>query len=554
MKFNATLRLIGYKIKRSSIRQCLFKIISPILRSKGYKRLYNDSQSGIPNFQPLNFWPGNASRGAILVDGNFEYEGLLIENSVRPWHAKNVSDAWLARVVQFDWLQDLRAVGTESARNRAKELILVWIETQMNQSQNLSWEPTATGNRLANWLGHREFLTMGSDTAFINKFDSSIQEQIRYLQHVATLVGPGFDRIETCKGLILAALIINNKRQINRWCKHLDREITKQILVDGGHISRSPNTLISCLRHLIDIRLALKNSNEEISEKIQNAIDRISPMVRFFRHGDGGLALFNGSNENEGWLIDVILSRSEARGSPINSTPHIGFERLTANRTLLLIDVGNAPPKEFDTKAHAGALSFELSVGKERIITNCGAYVGSNDKWVDVQRATAAHSTVTVEDFNSAEVLPGGGIGIRPHSVNAKRQEADGNLWVNASLLGYRGSNHINHTRRIYLSANGNDIRGEDTITSGDSCKFVARFHMHPTIQASLVRQASSVLIRTPGGSGWRFRVSGGVVSLQESIYLGLAGQVKRSQQIVISSATQNGSGQIMWSLSCVDD
>ena len=77
---------------------------------------------------------------------------------------------------------------------------------------------------------------------------------------------------------------------------------------------------------------------------------------------------------------------------------------------------------------------------------------------------------------------------------------------------------------------------------------------MHPTIQASLVRQASSVLMRTPGGSGWRFRVSGGVVSLQESIYLGLAEQVKRSQQIVISSATQNGSGQIKWSLSCIDD
>jgi len=554
MIFNAPLSLIGYKIARSSIRQCLFKIISPILRSRLYNRLYSNPELGILNFQTLNFWPGNANRGAKLVNGNFEYEGMLLENSAKPWLAKNVSDAWLAKVLQFDWLQDLRAVGTDGARNRAKDLILIWIKAQERQSQKLSWEPAITGSRLANWIGHREFLTTGSDTVFIKQFDSSIQQQTRFLQHVATLVPPGFDRIEIYKGLILAALTANNKRLINRWCKQLDREITKQILVDGGHISRSPNTLIAFLRHLIDIRAALKISNEEISEKIINAIDRISPMVRFFRHGDGGLALFNGSNENEGWLIDVILTRSEARGNPINSTPHIGFERLTANRTLLLIDVGNAPPKGFDTKAHAGSLSFEMSVGKERIITNCGAYVGSNDKWVDAQRATAAHSTVIVEDFNSAELLPGGGIGKRPHLIDANRQEADGNLWVNASLLGYRGSKKINHTRRIYLSANGNDIRGEDTITSGDSKKFIARFHMHPTIQASLVRQASSVLMRTPGGSGWRFRVSGGVVSLQESIYLGLAEQVKRSQQIVISSATQNGSGQIKWSLSCIDD
>ena len=123
MIFNAPLSLIGYKITRSSIRQCLFKIISPILRSRLYNRLYSNPELGILNFQTLNFWPGNANRGAKLVNGNFEYEGMLLENSAKPWLAKNVSDAWLAKVLQFDWLQDLRAVGTDGARNRAKDLI-----------------------------------------------------------------------------------------------------------------------------------------------------------------------------------------------------------------------------------------------------------------------------------------------------------------------------------------------------------------------------------------------------------------------------------------------
>ena len=277
-------------------------------------------------------------------------------------------------------------------------------------------------------------------------------------------------------------------------------------------------------------------------------------MQRRFRHGDGGLALFNGANEGEGWLIDVVLTRSEARGKPFTSAPHSGFERAATNRTLLFMDVGNPASKGFDEKAHSGALSIEMSVGKETIITNCGAYIGAVDSWAEVQRTTAAHSTVTLENLNSAELISGGGIGIRPESVNSERREADGNIWINASLVGYGGHKKITHSRRIYISANGGDIRGEDTITGGNSQKFVARFHLHPSVQSSLVRQASSVLLRTPSGSGWRFKLSGGVISLQESVYLGLPGQVKRAEQIVISSATQNGLGQIKWALSRLAD
>ena len=248
----------------------------------------------------------------------------------------------------------------------------------------------------------------------------------------------------------------------------------------------------------------------------------------------------------------VVLSRSEARGKPLESAPHSGFERLAANRTLLLVDVGNPPPAGFDQQAHAGTLGFEMSVGKERVITNCGAHFGATEAWLEAQRTTAAHSTVIVENMNSSELLSIGGIGSRPNSVSAERREADGNIWIDAAMMGGTGTG--DHARRLYLSANGGDIRGEDTVSGTDSQKFVARFHLHPAVQASLVRQANSVLMRTPSGSGWRFRASGGVISLQESVYLGLPGQVKRTEQVVISAATQNGSGQIKWAISRLAD
>lgn len=551
---NRPLRLLGHKVRRAGIRQLLYALSTLVFKTSLYKRLLEKSVSEAPTFLPTDIWPGNANRGSVTVDGDFECLGTVIRDADKPWLATSVSEAWLTSVSEFDWLRDLRAVGTDAARARARELITRWIETHGSRWQKISWQPSVTGVRLANWLGQREFLAIGADATFLDQFDASIHQQNLYLQHVSGFIPTGFDRILAFKGLILTAASAKNSQLLSRWVKQLDREIDMQILGDGGHVSRSPSTELGLLRHLVDIRTALKDAKEEVSHTLQTAIDKTAPMVRFFRHGDGGLALFNGSDEGEGWLIDVVLTRSEARGKPLDTAPHSGFERLSANRTLLLLDTGNPPPMGYDQQAHAGTLSFEMSVGKERIITNCGAHFSATESWLEAQRTTAAHSTVTIENMNSSELLSQGGIGSRPNSVSAERREADGNIWIDTSMDGYGGRGTGIHTRRLYLSANGGDIRGEDTLSGVEGQKFVARFHLHPSVQASLVRQANSVLMRTPSGSGWRFRASGGVISLQESVYLGLPGQVKRTEQVVISGATQSGSGQIKWAISRLAD
>ena len=554
MNANRAFRTLEHKFRQLSLRKILYVFSTAIFKSNFYRRILEKPGEHTPKFLPTDNWPGNANRGAVTVGGDFECLGTVIRDADKPWLATSVSDAWLTSVSEFNWLRDLRAVGNDEARARGRDLIAHWIESHGNRWHKTSWRPSVTGIRIANWLGQREFIAVGADVKFLNKLDNSIHQQGRYLQHVVNITPAGIDRIFAYKGLILIALSEKNTAQFTKWLGRLDHEIDAQVLGDGGHVSRSPAIELSLLKHLIDIRAALRDAKEEVSHTLQTAIDKIAPMVRFFRHGDGGLALFNGSDEEEGWLIDVVLTRSEARGKPLDSAPHSGFERLAANRTLLLMDVGAPPRAGYDQRAHAGAMSFEMSVGKERIITNCGAHFGGTASWLDAQRTTAAHSTVTVEDVNSAELLTTGGVGARPRSVSAERREADGNIWIDANLIGYGGRNTADHTRRLYLSANGGDIRGEDTITGNDSQKFVARFHLHPTIQASLVRQANSVLMRTPSGSGWRFRASGGVISLQESVYLGLPGEVKRAEQVVISAATQNGNGQVKWAISRLAD
>ncbi|MBO21000.1 MAG: hypothetical protein CMM26_01280, partial [Rhodospirillaceae bacterium] len=296
----------------------------------------------------------------------------------------------------------------------------------------------------------------------------------------------------------------------------------------------------------------LKNSSLDIPDSLQRAIDRAAPMLRFYRHGDGGFALFNGANEGKAWLIDVVLTKAEARGKPLASAVHTGFERIAANRTLLISDTGT--PSRTARGTHAGSLSFEISVGKQRMIVNCGAYTGRDETWRLAQRATAAHSTLVAEDRNSTEIRPDGTMGKMVADVWCERVEADGNTWLDVRQDGYTQSLGILHRRRIYLNASGTDVRGEDTLEGEGDHKFAIRFHLHPSVKASLVKDGASVLLRLPDKSGWRMRCSGGVASLQESVYLGDGQEARRTEQIVISGASMQGSAQVKWALSRLTD
>ena len=496
---------------------------------------------------PTDMWPGDAGRGTAILQGEFTFAGRTHKLSDPPWQPDGVSQRWRAEAHGFGWIGDLRAVGGDGARTRARELILDWIETQ-GSWQKLSWRPEVLGARIANWIGQSEYLCTGAGEPFRSRFLDSLARQTRHLARTARFANPGAERIVTLKGLIFADLsAATRRRRLTRWLRSLEQEIDRQILSDGGHVERSPAVQFAVLRHLVDIRTAIRDGRAEMPPKLQTAIDRMAPMLRFWRHGDGGLALFNDSTEGEGWLIDVALTRAEARGKPLDSAPHSGFERLTANRTLVIMDTGAPPPPPLDRHAHAGTLSMEISVGKERLVVNCGAHADDVPDWRGAQRATAAHSTVTVEDVNSAQVLSGGGLGNRPREVTVSRRDADGNTWIDASHDGFTRSLGLVHHRRLFLSANGADLRGEDTLTGSGNHRFTVRFHLHPTVQASLVQDGSAVLLRMAGGDGWRMRASGAAVGLQESVYLGLGGTVRRTEQIVLSGATQNGHGQVKW-------
>ena len=151
-------------------------------------------------------------------------------------------------------------------------------------------------------------------------------------------------------------------------------------------------------------------------------------------------------------------------------------------------------------------------------------------------------------------VAPGHGIGRRSRVLYCRREGADNGIWLDMSQNGYEPAFGVIHRRRLYLNPDGTDLRGEDRLETRGRGRarggtFALRFHLHPEVQASLARGGDSVLLRLPKGGGWQLRTAGAAADLEQSIYLGRGGEIRRSRQIVFSGETGADGVKVKWAL-----
>ena len=503
---------------------------------------------------PTDPWPGEAERGRRMIEGTWRLAGQTLTFDLKQsggapqWYPDTAWQGWLEELHGFQWLRDLRETGGP-ARQGARHAVAGWI-ADCGSWDRFAWRPDILGRRLAAWLTHGGFLLNGADALFRRRFLQSLSEQTRHLARVVTAGPEGAGRIAAVKALLYAGLALPGaeKRQPQA-LRLLQHELDRQMLADGGQRERNPGVQFRLLRDLVEVRMALIGARKHVPDWLQQAIDRAAPMLRFYRHGDGGLALFNGASEESAELIDNVLAMGQATGKPSMRATHTGYERLVARKTLVLVDAGAPPPADYAAAAHAGPLSFEMSVARERLIVNVGAFRGPDAGWRNAARATAAHSTVGIDDRNAIEIRKDGSLGRVPRHVTVERHEQDGAQLLEMSHDGYRPTSRLVHHRRLYLSPTGEDLRGEDCLEGPGGEVFAIRFHLHPDVQAALVQDGQSALLRLPSGDGWRLRATGGVLSLTDSVYLGGRGGMRRSQQVVVSGGLNGEKTTVKWAL-----
>ena len=501
---------------------------------------------------PQDLRTADPTRASEIYSGRFAFAGkVVICDGRSPFEIEPPSEEWSEQLLGFGWLRHLRAADSSITRANARALVGEWIALQGAFDTLEGWRPDIVARRIISWLCQAPLVLHDADMKFYRRFLRNLTRQVRYLQRTVNATRDGLPRMQAVIALTYAALCMQGQaRLLKGITRKLSDELGRQVLPDGGHASRNPGALVELLLDLLPLRQAFAARNVPPPPALNNAIDRMMPMLRFFRHGDGNFALFNGMGPTRTELVSTVLAYDDARGNPVANAPHSGYQRVQAVDALLIVDAGPPPPLAMSAEAHAGCLSFELSARNHRIVVNCGLPAVSRSTWRHVARATAAHSTVTFNDTSSCRFMTseslksllGVPILSGPTDVQVARQERDGGIMLRLSHDGYLDRFGVVHHRSLRLSADGKRLDGEDTFAGahgealstrrGDA--FAVRFHLHPTLKASRHSDGHGAMLVLPNKEVWTFDAYEEKVELEESVYLAGPDGPRRAVQIVI--------------------
>jgi len=515
---------------------------------------------------PQDLRTTDATRATEIYAGRFAFAGKVVVCDGRSvFEMVPPSEEWATALVSFSWLRHLRAAESGITRANARALVDEWIALQ-GAWHPLAWRPDVLSRRVISWLSQATLLLHDADVGFYRRFLRSLVRQVRYLRHTARDARRGVARMQATVALSYAALCIAGQaRYIKSATERLSQEIERQILPDGGHANRNPGAVIEVLLDLLPLRQVFASRNIVPPPALLNAIDRMMPMLRFFRHSEGTFAHFNGMGGTPADLLMTLLAYDETRGAPLSSAPYSAYQRLEAGGGVLIMDTGRAPPLEMSVEAHAGCLSFEFSSPKQSVIVvNSGMPATAREEWRAHARATASHSTVTFNDASSAQfvesaafrrVLGGAPMLGGPSYVSVTRENDPNSILVRAAHDGYADAYGIVHERTLALAADGLRLEGEDLFLSADGGpqirstrdKYAVRFHLHPLIKASRLTDGRGVMLLAPNKEVWTFTVYDTQVELEDSVYLAGSDGPRRTVQMVVYG-TARRAPRVTWS------
>jgi uncharacterized heparinase superfamily protein len=476
--------------------------------------------------------PGDPTLAQDMARGKFSFAGAAVSGRpVDVFDAAPPSPQWATALHNLSWLQHFVTGGHELHRIVARSLVLKWAEQRSGFRK-----PMVCFHALVALASAAHFLIGPSPSAFERSFYEIVENLIhRVLAMRPSTHGENFSQAVALQYASLAFRGSESLRdQANvKLCTVMDQII----LPDGGHVSRNPQALLEVLLAVIPIRDAMVAKREAVPKTLGAAIERMFPMLRMLSHGDRGLGNFQGAGATEMAGIKTLVEHDTIAGRPLLCAPHSGYCRLSHRAGLLIMDTG--VPCECNSP-----LAIEFSDGPHRIFNNCGMPGAATEDWRRAAADVAAHNTVEIASFEC---------GVKNSPAAEVISSPQGSL-INGSNEISGKSGKVSHQRSVFLSQTGNDLRGEDRISSLPSgpLDYIIRFHLHPGVKATLTRKETRIVIMLPNKTAWQFNARGGTMTLEDSVFLGDAAGPRKTQQIVIRGSTETAD-PVNWALRRVE-
>lgn len=505
-----------------------------------------------------------------IYAGYFTFEGKTVHTQgASPFAFVPPSPGWRRALAGFAWLRHLRAADRALAQANARALVADFLALRKSSADDPVMEPAVVARRMLSFLAQSPVLLDGAGPEFYDAFMMSLARSARLLWR--TLAGDkvhGADRAVCAIALAEFSACADNGRKIAPFVtRALAVELDRQVLSDGGHISRNPQVVLDLLLDLLPLRQVYAARGVQPPAAALRAIDRMMPMLRMLQHGDGSLALFNGMGATALDRLVTVLAHDDSRGAAPTNAPYAGYQRMEARDAIVIVDAGAPPPLEFARNAHAGSLSFEYSLGAERVVVNCGAPAAQHEEARELARATAAHSTLVINDRSSARIAPAsrrgwlaGRMVSGPRIVRVDRHALGDATALALSHDGYARDFGFVHERVLTLANDGALLLGEDRLVTVEGThkpvsgvEFALRFHLHPRLRAVLTADGESVALFLANGERVLFQAEGVAPRIEDSIFFAAPGAARKCAQIVLQQTVAPGA-EVRWSFRRVPD
>lgn len=508
--------------------------------------------------------PGDPHLAERIIAGRLIHAGHTVMIRDLDFRDPGAPPAWAQWAHGWGWLRHLSILPDHKAALAAAEnLAGRWLNS-FGDYDPLAWRADITGDRLLMLLAHAPVILGGSNQIFRSAVLSAMATWARHLDRAAPRLPEGLGQAQAWCGLYAAGVLIpGGEVRAARALAGLEALLPRLVLPDGGIASRTP----SDARALAELLLRTGSAAEAVGSRaprlFADTLARLLPSLRGMVLGDGRVGAWHGGAVIGSDALDR-LARKAATGTELRRSGRwSGFHRLSAGRSVVVIDAGPPPHARLSSNGHAGTLAFEMSDGSDRLITNCGGASGLPVVLAPALAAglatTAAHSTLVIADTNSTRIRDDGTLGIGVGEVTmAYRSTGEGQL-IEAAHDGYARRLGMMVRRRLFLTPDGNELAGEDVIEAVPATLprrrsergFDLRFHLGPGVSATPTADGMGALLKTPSGRIWAFKASGDGcrLAIEASLWIDEAGTIHRTQQLVLSGQTVKAAADLRWSL-----
>ena len=519
--------------------------------------------------------PGNRIAGTALRAGHFLLHGAKLPIAQVDFAGTARMAPPFERLVHaFGWLADLEASAPrEQVAPVAERVLTAWLDANRKvpakPGKGPAWTLANTGTRMLHWLVHAPLLLGGHDKALRARTLAAYAVQARWLDKNVSRAEDLLAELAGWCGIVAAGLLLPEGKPRRLYGEAgLIRTLGDLVGDDGGVLSRSPLGQIEALMLLVRLRACYHALREDPPEALDGIIAVLVPPLLALTHGDGSLGSWQG-----GWAVSAdevsgLVAATGVRTRPLRDVRQWGYQRVAAHKSVLQFDAAPPPLARHARTGCASTLAFEFSHAGQRLVVNCGGAAAAGGlmplRLEQGLRATAAHSTLTLDDANSTAVLLKGRIGAGVKEVEVDRRVLTGDKQakgqagatrLEASHDGYAARYGLTHRRILILRDDGTELRGEDLLLpAGGKGKrgkvgFAIRFHLGPGIELGLSEDGQGAGLALSDGSYWQFRVGGGQLGIEESLWADGQGRPQPIQQLVLQGMISRGGGNFAWLL-----